>query len=236
MIVSINQPAYLPWLGYFHRIAVSDLHIVLDHVQFEKNSFTNRNKIKTSTSWCWLTVPVKTKGQFGKLPINLLEINNNNTKWSKKHWQTLLHNYRKSPYFREHSCFFEEVYRREWRYLAELCREITIYLLNALGITTPLLFSSQLNSSGVKDELVLNLCQEVSATTYLSGILGKNYLRESLFNQAGIRVLYQNYHHPTYAQYRGQNFEPYMSVIDLLFNYGPNSLEILMKNQELTAK
>ena len=74
MIVSINQPAYLPWLGYFERIANSDLHIVLDHVQFEKNSFTNRNKIRTKEGWMWLSVPVKTKGKFGELNINELEI------------------------------------------------------------------------------------------------------------------------------------------------------------------
>jgi hypothetical protein len=74
MIVSINQPAYLPWLGYFHRIAVADAHIVLDHVQFEKNSFTNRNKVRLSAGWCWLTVPLRTAGKFGDLSIHELEI------------------------------------------------------------------------------------------------------------------------------------------------------------------
>ena len=74
MIVSINQPAYLPWLGYFHRIAVSDLHVVLDHVQFEKNSFTNRNKVRTASGTPWLTVPVRSKGRFGDLAINEVDI------------------------------------------------------------------------------------------------------------------------------------------------------------------
>lgn len=74
MIVSINQPAYLPWLGYFDRIAKSDKHVVLDHVQFEKNSMVNRNKIKTANDWCWLTIPVKTKGQFGDLAIHNLSL------------------------------------------------------------------------------------------------------------------------------------------------------------------
>lgn len=231
MIVSINQPAYLPWLGYFHRIAVSDLHIVLDHVQFEKNSFTNRNKIRTVDGWCWLTVPVKTKRKFGNLPINALEIYNKSN-WTKKQWRTICQNYGKAPYFEDHRFFFESIYKRHWKYLSELCGEITNYLLDALNITTPLLFSSQISPEGVKDELVLNLCQKIGASTYISGKLGKNYIHEPLFEQAGIKLVYQDYKHPTYSQWRGPGFEPYMAVIDLLFNHGPRSLEILLSGQD----
>ena len=87
MILSINQPAYLPWLGYFDRIERSDVHVVLDHVQFEKNSFVNRNKIRNGNDWTWLTVPVETKGKFGALDIKNIKINNN-INWKKKHWKT----------------------------------------------------------------------------------------------------------------------------------------------------
>lgn len=104
MIVSINQPAYLPWLGYFHRIAVSDAHIVLDRVQFEKNSFTNRNKVRTSEGWCWLTVPVKTASKFGDLCIDEIEVANER-QWAAKHWQTLRLNYSKAPFFGQHAAF-----------------------------------------------------------------------------------------------------------------------------------
>src|SRR5437016_6290091 len=126
MIVSINQPAYLPWLGYFHRIAAADVHIVLDHVQFEKNSFTNRNKIRTRDSWSWLTVPVRTAGKFGQLPINEIEIVNEK-KWAIKHWQTLRFSYAKAPFFVEHATFFESVYARAWHKLVDLTGEITAY-------------------------------------------------------------------------------------------------------------
>lgn len=231
MIVSINQPAYLPWLGYFHRIAVSDLHVVLDHVQFEKNSFTNRNKIRTVDGWCWLTVPVRTKGKFGNLPINALEIYNKGN-WAKKQWRTICQNYRKAPYFEDHRFFFESIYKRDWKYLSELCGEITNYLLDALNITTPLLFSSQMSPEGVKDELVLNLCQKIGASTYISGKLGKNYIHEPLFEQAGIKLVYQDYSHPMYSQWGRSSFEPYMAVIDLLFNHGPQSLDILLSGQD----
>jgi len=231
MIVSINQPAYLPWLGYFQRIAMSDLHIILDHVQFEKNSFTNRNKIKTGNSWSWLTVPVKTKGKFGDLPINSLEIDNNSN-WRTKQWKTIINNYCKANYFQEHQAFFELVYQQDWQHLLQLCNEINHYLLKAFKISVPLLFSSTINCKHSKDELILELCQKVGASTYLSGSLGRNYIREELFQQAGIQVIYQDYHHPKYPQCLEHTFEPYMSAIDLLFNCGSDSFKILMSGQE----
>ena len=230
MILSINQPAYLPWLGYFHRIAISDAHVVLDSVQFEKNSYVNRNKVRTRTGWCWLTVPLRTSGKFGNLAINQLEIANERG-WAAKHWATLRLNYAKAPFFDEHAHFFKAIYRREWRNLGELTHETTEYLLNVLAIQTRLYFSSKQEVSGKKDELILNLCRKLGATVYLSGPLGRNYLREELFREQGIAVRYHDYHHPTYPQAH-PGFEANMTVLDLLFNAGPQSLEILTKDQE----
>ena len=106
MVASINQPAYLPWLGYFDRIIKSDIHIILDDVQFEKNSFINRNKIVTDINWTWLTVPVQTKGKFGNLEIKDLKIDNT-SKWRKKHYNSLNYHYGKSKYFGEHKNWFK---------------------------------------------------------------------------------------------------------------------------------
>ena len=230
MIVSINQPGYLPWLGYFHRIAVADAHIVLDHVQFEKNSFTNRNKIRTHDGWCWLTVPIKTAGKFGRLPINEIEIANERN-WAVKHWETLRMNYSKAPFFSPHAAFFESVYTRSWQKLINLTEEITAYVLRAFGIKTKIYFSSQLKTLGQKDELILNLCRELGATVYLSGPLGRNYLRERLFHPHGIVVRYDEYVHPEYQQAQ-PGFEPYMAAVDLLFNAGPASLSVILKGKE----
>jgi hypothetical protein len=230
MIVSINQPAYLPWLGYFHRIAVTDAHIVLDHVQFEKNSFTNRNRVRTREGWCWLTIPVRTAGKFGNLPINELGIADGKP-WAPKHWETLRLNYSKAPFFDQHAAFFRDVYTRTWLKLSDLIHEVTGYLLDAFGIRTKLYLSSQMKASGRKDELVVNLCRELGATVYLSGPLGRNYLREELFGQHNIAVRYDDYRHPMYPQVH-PGFEPYMAAIDLLFNAGPASREILLKDQE----
>lgn len=234
MILSINQPAYLPWLGYFHRIAQSDAHVVLDNVQFEKNSFTNRNKSRTAQGWSWLTVPVKTSGKFGDLAIANVEIANDRD-WAAKHWATLRLSYSRAPYFDDYAGFFEDVYRRTWVRLSKLTWTITEYLLGRFDIRTPIYFSSRMNAIGTKDELLLNLCREMKATVYLSGPLGRNYLREELFTEHRMSVRYDDYQHPTYPQvYSG--FEPYMSALDLLFNAGPRSREILMMNQEQVAQ
>jgi hypothetical protein len=233
MIVSIHQPAYLPWLGYLHRIAMSDEHVVLDNVQFEKNSFTNRNKLKTTQGWCWLTVPVKTAGRFGQLAIRDVEIAPDRP-WAQKHWATLQLSYGKAPFFAEHSAFFDDVYKRPWAKLQDLAWTITEYLLDAFEIRTRIGFASQMNVSGKKDELVLNLCRELNADVYLSGPLGREYLRENLFAQQGVTVRYHDYHHPQYKQLHA-GFEPYLAALDLLFNAGPKSREIMMANQELVG-
>lgn len=222
MVVSIHQPAYLPWLGYFHRIAISDLHVVLDHVQFEKNSFTNRNKIPTGRGWAWVTVPVRTKGRFGDLAIRTLEIETT-TNWRRKHWEAIRHTYTGAPFFAEHARFFEDAYRREWRYLADLCAHVTRYLLEQFDIRTKTLRSSELNAGGAKDDLVLNICRQLGATRYLSGPLGRRYLDEDKFRAAGIVVGYHDYQHPRYPQCGGSGFEAGMAAIDLLFNRGPRS-------------
>jgi hypothetical protein len=226
VIVSINQPAYLPWLGYFDRISASDLHIVLDHVQFEKNSFINRNKVRTSDGWTWLTVPVLTKGRFGELPILSVEVDNTKP-WPAKHWATIRQSYAKCPHFAEYGSFFEHIYSRTWPQLAELARETTEYIAReAFGITTPMRRSSEMNPAGAKSELILNLCKSVGATVYLSGPLGRGYLDEGRFAEAGISVRYHDYVHPKYPQ-RHAGFEPFMSAVDVLFNCGRDSKSLL---------
>jgi hypothetical protein len=234
MILSIMQPAYLPWLGYFHRIATSDLHIVLDHVPIDKNSktkFANRNKIRTNESWCWLTVPIMASGASAIQPINKIAICDDG-RWRKKHGASIRCHYAKASNYGMHSEFFERIYGRPWRSLSELTRETTRYLFDALGIQTPVLFSSDMGVTGKKDELILNLCRATGASTYLSGPFGRDYLDERTFLEDGREIVYHEYRHPSYTQvYRG--FEPYMSVIDLLLNCGGESSKILMGGQTI---
>jgi hypothetical protein len=225
--VSINQPAYLPWLGYFERIAASDVHIVLDHVQFEKNSFVNRNKVRTREGWTWLTVPVLTKGRFGHLAINQLDLVAGHP-WAKKHWSTLRMNYARAPFFPSYAPAYDALYAHPWSGFLPMAEAFLRQHLADLGIRTQILFSSTLGISGTKSDLVLNLCRAVGADRYLSGPLGRSYLTEADFEDAGIQLVYQDFKHPSYTQCQPGAFEPAMGVIDLISNHGPGSLAILL--------
>lgn len=225
MIVSISQPAYLPWLGYIERIALSDIHIVLDHVQFEKRSFTARNKIRTPQGWSWLSVPVKTKGKYTDCFIDALEIKND-TDWRKNHRLSIESNYKKCLFYSEHKDYLDDLYSTEWTHLKPLTTDMREYLLERLKIKTKILFSSEMNASKTKDELIVELCEMVDCSTYISGPFGRDYLKEESFKNSGMNVFYHDYNHPNYAQ-RWQGFEPFMTVFDLLFNCGDASLDIL---------
>jgi hypothetical protein len=230
MIVSISQPAYLPWAGYFDRILKSDLHITLDHVNFERRGFTKRNKIRTHQGSMYLTVPVKTKGKFKDCPINELEILNEEN-WTHKHLQGIKSNYSKSPFYQEHIAFFEKIYDREWLLLNDIIQETNKYFLDILNIKTEIKESSFLKPQKVKSDLILELCQMVSATTYISGPLGRDYLDVKAFEEAEIKILYHDYECIPYPQLHG-GFEPYMSIIDMLFNCGPESHNILQNSAD----
>jgi hypothetical protein len=227
VIVSISQPAYLPWLGYFSRIANSDLAVVLDNVMLERSSttrFTNRNKIKTVQGPIWLTVPVKTAG-LGQPLISEVAIDADQG-WGQKHVRAINQAYGKTKFYLEHKDWFDFFYKKQWTHLAPMLRESTSYLLEAVGIKTPRVLSSNFNVVGEKSDLILNICRHVGAKTYISGPFGRDYLDLLSFKDSGINVVFDEYTHPVYPQLHG-NFEPYMSVIDLLFNCGADSLTVL---------
>ena len=230
MKISINQPAYLPWLGYFDRIDYADIHIVLDHVQFEKNSFTNRNKITSNHGPHWITIPV-TKGENGSSNINKIRCLQNK-KWIKSHLNSISQNYSKAPFFQDYFSSFEKILLKKLdcdNFLV-IVEEINRLLLGFLGITTPILYSSHLNIQSKKSELILDLCKSQKASLYLSGINGKDYLKLDSFDKEKIEVLFQSYEHPKYAQ-KEETFIPFLSILDLLFFHGPNSLNIIRQGR-----
>lgn len=232
-VVSIIQPAYLPWLGYFDRIAKCDLLVVLDHVEMDKSSrtkFTNRNRIRTRDAWSWLTVPVKTKGQFSSTPIKDIPIVQDSD-WCRKHWNSIQANYAKSPYFEDHLDFFKEIYERKWEFLNPLISDVNTYLMQAFDISTKVVRSSELEPQKRKSDLILEICQKVDAETYISGPFGRDYLDRTAFINANIDLCFHDYPHPEYRQVF-DGFEPYMSAIDLLFNHGPKSRDILLSSPD----
>jgi hypothetical protein len=228
MRVGIHQPMYLPWLGLFDRIQRCDVFVLLDNVPYSKNYFINRNKIKTTNGWTWLTVPVLTSGLFGQL-IKDVQIDNK-TQWCKTHWRSIYYSYKKAPHFPKYVNFFEGFYAKEWAYLAEANEALLDFVLNTLGIKTRIVKASELDVLGKKEELILNTCKVLKADEYLSGPDGAKYLSLDLWRRNNIKVEFHNYRHPEYPQLYGK-FIPQMSIIDLLFNCGEDSLRILSSNQ-----
>ena len=153
MILTAHQPVYLPWLGLFHKIALSDAFCYFNDVQYQVKDYNSRNKIKTANGAIWLTVPVLTKG-YREKKIKEIEINNS-IDWRKKHWKSIYLNYKKAPYFNKYANFLEETYKREWRYLVDLNEEMLKWFLEQLGIKVDYFKASELNFQSYKESLVL---------------------------------------------------------------------------------
>ena len=216
MKITIHQPEHMPWLGFFHKINMADTYVILDSVQFSKNYFQNRNKIRTANGWCWLTVPVKNKsGQR----INEVRIDNSNKRWKKKYWDSIFYSYKKARFFNEYSKDIKTILERDYSYISELNIELIKKILEFLNININVIKSSDLKVKGKSTELLLKICQGLGADTYVSGISGKEYLNTDSFKNNGINVVFQEFHHPIYKQLH-EPFMTDMSIIDALFCRG----------------
>lgn len=225
MIIGILQPGYLPWLGFFEQMYKSDVFVIYDDVQYDKEGWRNRNRIKTANGMQWLTIPVNIK--FEQHPL-IYEVKiDNTTNWRKKHLYSISQSYSKARFFREYFSIFEEAYSKEWEYLIDINMNFTLKLAQHLGMETKkVVRSSTLNIEGDRIGRLVEICKLFNADIFYEGISGKNYLDEKYFVEQGIRIEYQDYKHPVYHQLYG-DFIPYLSVVDLLFNCGDESLSIL---------
>lgn len=224
-VVSIHQPQYLPYLGFFHKIAHSDVFVALDDTQFQKNGVQNRNKIKTAQGWQWLTVPVQHR--FGQL-INEVRIDGR-APWPRKHMHTLRANYSRTPYFNCYIPKLEELLTAEYDNLSQLNMALTQWVMSVLEIKTPILLASALNVCGEQTDRLVSICQAVRADCYLSGPGGRQYMELELFAAAGIQVQWQLFEAPVYQQCFPQtDFIPNLSVLDALFNCGPETTRSLI--------
>lgn len=227
MILVAHQPEYLPYLGFFYKAKRADKFIFVDHVQFQKEGFQNRNRIRTGPGldgWTWLIIPVIGKGKMLQ-KINEVEIDNSRF-WAKKHWKSIYLNYKKAPFFNKYKDFFEEIYSKKWERLADFNETIICYLFKELGIKAPIYKSSDYNFKGQKTDLIIEMCKELNADTHLSGPGGRRYVDEEKFKINGINNKFSDFKHPVYAQ-QFEPFIPNMSAIDLLFNCGPESAKII---------
>ena len=225
MILTAHQPVYLPWLGLFHKIALADSFVWFDDVQYQKKDWNNRNKIKTKNGPIWLTVPVLSKKHFEK-KVGRIKINND-LPWAKKHLMSIQFSYSKSKYFDHYYEFFKDVYNKQWIVLSDLNLHILKFFLKELKIEVPIVKLSDLKISGQKSDLVLNMCKQLKAKIYIFGGEGKNYADQEKFLSSGVQPIFQEYNHPEYQQMHG-DFISHLSIIDLLFNCGPECYDILM--------
>ena len=223
MLVGIHQLHYLPWLRYLEKVHRSDIFIVLDNIQFNKNGWQNRNKVKTSAGPTLLTVPVHAKaGQ------NLDEVRiDNETPWRRRHWSTIEQSYGKAPYFELHGPFLEAAYAKEWSRLNDLMRHMLEYYIIVLGIETQIRYASDLGVPGEATGRLVNLIRAVGGDRYYCGAHAlEEYLDSDLLDAAGIGLELQEWRAPVYPQRYGA-FVPDLSIVDLLMNCGPGSLPIL---------
>lgn len=229
MLLTGHQPNYLPYLGFFEKIAKADMYLVVDNVQFVKRGpfgWIHRNKIRTSNGWQWLSLDCLTKGQFTQ---NINEVRlKPGSPHLRKHWRAIEVNYAKAPHFEAFAKPFRDIYlETQWEMMVDLNVALIKAVMTALGLETPVDSTSRLGISGKASELIINMCEVTGADRYLSGVHGKDYLDMGLFEQAGITVEFQNYPHPAYEQCHQGEFEPYMCALDAIFNLGNDARALI---------
>lgn len=228
MQIAIHQPEFMPWPGFFYKMIMAEEYVVLDYVQFKKRYFDNRNVIVSPAGEVsYISIPVRCKGRF-KQPIHNVEIDNTQ-RWKDKILKKIRHFYSKAPYFEK---YYQELNNlltlKEYNYLLELNIGLINFFRKHLRIYTPMLHSSQMDIDGYKgSDLILRICLLKKADTYLAGRLSKDYLKEEAFQKDGIRIKWLGYKTPAYSQLC-KEFVSDMSTLDLLFNHGERSRDILL--------
>jgi hypothetical protein len=218
--VAVIQSNYIPWKGYFDIIHDVDQFIFYDDVQYTKNDWRNRNKIKTIHGAQWITIPI---GAHNDQLIYEVEIND--LHWSKKHWETIKQSYSKTPYFCIYKDFFDFVFvRAAWKNLSEFNQFLIKHISKEyLGIQTQFLDSREFHPQGGRIDRLVDLLKKAGADYYVSGPTARAYINEEIFWEAGIELHFKDYSgYPEYPQLFPP-FEHAVSILDVLFNCGPDA-------------
>jgi len=225
--VAILQSNYIPWKGYFDMINMVDEFILYDDIQYTRRDWRNRNKIKTPQGSKWLSIPVEAKGKYFQ-KINEIKVSEKG--WMKKHWQSIIHNYSKTKYFKEYKDIFEELYLScDEEYLSQINYKFITAINEILGIKTKIRWSSEFELIDGRTEKLLGICKDCNADVYLSGPAAKDYFDEELAEKENIKVEWMDY--SGYKEYEQLHppFEHGVTILDLIFNEGANATKF-MKN------
>ena len=221
MIVTIHQPEHLPWSGFFHKMMCADLYVYLDHVQYRKNYFQNRNKIVNNVGKeVWASIPLKSGGMNDSILDKEIVCG-----YSKKYIALIKSSYRQSKYFDKYFDKFHSIIINEHRNLVDLNLDIIDFFRDELNINTPTVRSSDLNINSTKSKMNLDICLKIGADSYITGPSGLDYLDIESFQNKNIELLVHNYISPVY---QSNHFYSNLSSLDLLFNHGENSRQIIL--------
>lgn len=228
MKIAISQPTYLPWQGYFALIDYVDEFIFLENIQFNKRSWQQRNKIIVNDKEIFLTMPVKTKGKFTQ---NICDVKIDNfEKNSNKHIILIKNAYSKSKYFNKYFDGFQKIFSNNYISLAELNKDLIIHICKILNIQTTFSVDTSLNLNSKKTDYLKDICLIKNCNNYISTLGSKNYFGDlKHFQDTKIKIDYFDFKDIKYQQL-SNIFVSRLSIIDLIFNLGPDTLNYLKKN------
>ena len=225
----ILQPGYIPWLGFFNQMFLSDLFIYLDDVQFDRRGWRNRNQIRGPHGAVWLTIPIVQKGRYNQI-LKETKIDNSSN-WQTKHLRSLKHFYSRTRYFVSLYPQIERILKKEWKFLLDLDVQIINQINQFMGLNVQTEFASHFHiSNHDKTGRLVEICHKSGINDYISGPLCEDYMDYDQLKAFGINLYLHEYVHPEYPQ-RFTPFIPFLSIVDLLFNTGRHGLEILKNSQ-----
>lgn len=229
MRIAIMQPGYLPWLGFFEMMHKCELFVIFDDVQYTKKDWRSRNKIRTKEGWMWLSVPVQTKNKRFQM-INEAKIDYSYG-WQHKHLKAIEINYQKAHYFSKYFPCLRHIIGFKWQRILDLDIELIKWMAWEIGIKREMVMSSSFKTSGKLEDKIISLCQSIGAEELYDTKASSTFLDIMKFDQHGIKIDFQDYKHPVYEQVYCP-FLPYMSALDILFNQGARSTDIILGSKD----